>query len=99
MITVPTAFHAEMSSTKTHPKNAIYVYDRVVTNEGSAYNKQTGKFTTPATGVYLFAWSVSVIQGRPQMLPYLSTVNIQEESPRITLEDEGSISQQAVPSS
>nr|XP_011439318.2 complement C1q-like protein 4 [Crassostrea gigas] len=54
---LPTAFHAEMSSTKIHPKDAIFVYDRVVTNEGSAYNQQTGKFTTPATGLYLFAWS------------------------------------------
>ncbi|XP_052722579.1 complement C1q-like protein 4 [Crassostrea angulata] len=54
---LPTAFHAEMSSTKTHPKDAIFVYDRVVTNDGSTYNEQTGKFTTPATGLYLFAWS------------------------------------------
>lgn len=56
-ITVPTAFHAEMSSTKIHPKDAIFVYDRVKTNEGSAYNEQTGRFTVPAGGIYLFAWS------------------------------------------
>lgn len=91
MITVPTAFHAEMSSTKIHPKDTIFVYDRVVTNEGSAYNQQTDKFTTPATGLYLFAWSALSDPGRPQMLPYLSTENVQEESPRITLEEEGSI--------
>lgn len=48
---VPTAFHAEISSTKIHPKDAIFVYDQEVTNEGSAYNEQTGTFTTPATGV------------------------------------------------
>lgn len=50
-ITVPTAFHAEMSSTKIHPKDAIFVYDRVKTNEGSAYNEQTGRFTVPAGGI------------------------------------------------
>lgn len=56
-ITVPTAFHAKMSSSKIHPNDAIFVYDRVVTNEGSANNDQTSKFTTPAGGLYLFAWS------------------------------------------
>lgn len=89
MITVPTAFHAEMSSTKIHPKDAIFVYDRVVTNEGSAYNQQTGKHQLQVSTC--LPGQLSVIQGRPQMVPYLSTVNVQEESPRITLEEEGSI--------
>ncbi|KAK3085222.1 hypothetical protein FSP39_000161, partial [Pinctada imbricata] len=33
------------------------VYDKVVTNEGNAYNKVTGKFTAPRDGPYVFTWT------------------------------------------
>nr|XP_034300409.1 complement C1q-like protein 4 isoform X2 [Crassostrea gigas] len=48
-------FHAEMGSNKTY-KESIWVYDRVVTNVGNAYNPSTGKFTAPTDGIYQFNW-------------------------------------------
>ena len=33
------------------------VYDRVVTNKGSAYNTADGVFTAPRAGTYIFIWN------------------------------------------
>nr|XP_034300414.1 complement C1q-like protein 4 isoform X2 [Crassostrea gigas] len=52
----PVVFHAEMSSHKTFEKGSIWIYDKVVVNEGNAYNPITGKFTAPTNGVYQFNW-------------------------------------------
>ncbi|XP_013383931.1 complement C1q-like protein 4 [Lingula anatina] len=33
---------------------AVVVYDTVFMNDGNGYNKDTGKFTSPSSGVYVF---------------------------------------------
>ena len=42
------------------------VFDRIITNLGSAYNTETGKFTSPAHGVYQFNVVISA-QGRQKV--------------------------------
>lgn len=53
----PIVFHAEMGSDKTYNKGSIWVYDKLVTNIGNAYNPSTGKFSAPTTGIYQFNWN------------------------------------------
>ena len=50
------AFHAQLSSDRTYSAGSVFIYDNVVTNVGTAYNPETGKFTTPRKGVYQFNW-------------------------------------------
>ena len=47
-------FTAILTSTKSIRKDQVVVYDRVVTNEGGAYNNVTRKFTSPKNGYYHF---------------------------------------------
>ncbi|XP_060595077.1 complement C1q tumor necrosis factor-related protein 2-like [Ruditapes philippinarum] len=35
------------------------VFDKAITNEGAGYNVNTGIFTAPVTGLYLFTFSMS----------------------------------------
>lgn len=35
------------------------VFDSAITNLGNGYNKRTGIFTTPSSGVYAFTWTVT----------------------------------------
>lgn len=49
-------FHAEMGSSKTYNKGSIWVYDKVATNVGNAYNPSTGKLIAPKNGTYQFNW-------------------------------------------
>lgn len=46
-----------MGSDKTYNKGSIWVYDKLVTNIGNAYNPGTGKFSAPTTGIYQFNWN------------------------------------------
>lgn len=46
-----------MGSDKTYNKGSIWVYDKLVTNIGNAYNPSTGKFSAPTTGIYQFNWN------------------------------------------
>jgi len=36
------------------------IYDTVITNDGNGYDVQTGVFTVPQTGQYVFTWSTTV---------------------------------------
>ena len=38
----------------TLSKHKAFVYDRIETNAGNAYNSQTGKFIAPGDGIYVF---------------------------------------------
>lgn len=53
------AFHAYLSSPDgSTDKSHTIVFDTVITNAGTAYNKQDGLFTAPSEGVYVFNWVV-----------------------------------------
>ncbi|XP_048742172.1 complement C1q-like protein 4 [Ostrea edulis] len=60
----PVAFHAELSSDRTYKAGSPWVFDKVVTNVGNAYNPATGKFTTPSKGIYLFNWYTLAYPGK-----------------------------------
>ena len=38
----------------TLSRHKAFVYDRIETNAGNAYNSATGKFTAPGDGMYVF---------------------------------------------
>ncbi|XP_059141734.1 C1q-related factor-like [Physella acuta] len=61
---VRVAFFAGLSS-NTGPvdKNVDLVFDKVVTNLGEAFNKDTGRFTAPFNGTYAFSVTIAA-QGR-----------------------------------
>lgn len=40
------------------------VFDKVLLNEGNAYNEKTGKFTATVDGVYSFNWSILSLSGK-----------------------------------
>ncbi|XP_061195308.1 uncharacterized protein LOC133203556 [Saccostrea echinata] len=53
------AFCAYMSSKEISPSlHHVFVFDVVKTNIGSAYNRNSGIFTVPMDGTYVFTWSV-----------------------------------------
>ena len=47
--------------TKTLSNHKVFVYDRIETNAGNAYNSATGKFTAPGDGMYIFHTSTAAI--------------------------------------
>lgn len=42
------------------PKHQTLIYDAIITNDGNGYNSQSGVFTVPFTGQYVFTWSATV---------------------------------------
>lgn len=60
---IPVAFFAYRSSdlpTKSKIRHTVILYDTVDLNLGNGYNKNTGKFTAPSDGLYLFHVSTGV---------------------------------------
>ena len=61
MASQPIAFYAYMSSDENYPsKHHTLVFDAVKTNTGNGYNKYSGLFTAPISGVYVFTSSVTM---------------------------------------
>ncbi|XP_078341116.1 uncharacterized protein LOC111118614 [Crassostrea virginica] len=50
----PVAFTAGMTSSSTTWRGDILVFPHVITNKGQGYSSQTGKFTAPRDGTYVF---------------------------------------------
>ncbi|XP_060591451.1 uncharacterized protein LOC132746352 isoform X3 [Ruditapes philippinarum] len=48
-------FNARLSSTKSVNTGNKVVFDTVITNQGVGYDKSTGIFTAPYTGLYFFS--------------------------------------------
>ena len=57
----PAAFTALMDHViEAQPAGVPLVFNKVVTNEGNAYNRYSGIFTAPQNGVYIFSYSMHV---------------------------------------
>ena len=53
-------FLATSSSNKENvPKHTVVIFDKVLNNDGNAYNPRNGIFTAPVDGLYLFSWTVA----------------------------------------
>nr|ABO26662.1 sialic acid binding lectin [Haliotis discus discus] len=51
-----TAFSAGLTTHLTLQAGATVIYDKVFTNIGNAYDNNTGVFTCPQTGIYVFQY-------------------------------------------
>ncbi|XP_060561751.1 complement C1q tumor necrosis factor-related protein 3-like, partial [Ruditapes philippinarum] len=65
------AFSAYLSSRTATLNNEKIVFDSEVINDGEAYNKNTGIFTVPATGTYLFAFQFEDWENSDQQTAFL----------------------------
>lgn len=55
----PVAFYAYLSTSENAPSNRhTLVFDVIKTNIGRGYNKHSGVFTAPTTGVYVLSWTI-----------------------------------------
>ena len=52
------AFTVSMSSVGSQWANKKVIYDKVLVNIGNGYSAQTGVFTCPRDGEYVFTWSI-----------------------------------------
>ncbi|CAG2196820.1 unnamed protein product [Mytilus edulis] len=56
---VMVAFYAYMSASEPSPgQHHTFIFDSIMTNSGSGYNKHNGMFTVPNHGHYVFTWTV-----------------------------------------
>ena len=51
------AFTVSVSISGTQWANEKILYDKIFTNMGQGYSQQTGTFTCPKAGLYVFTWS------------------------------------------
>jgi hypothetical protein len=55
----PVAFYAYISKNFGHVSTGhVFIFDTIVTNDGNAYNHNTGVFTAPHHGLYAFSWTI-----------------------------------------
>ncbi|CAC5426273.1 C1QL [Mytilus coruscus] len=53
------AFYAYMKTHETNPgRHQTLIFDEVKINLGSAYSRNSGLFTSPDHGIYVFTWTV-----------------------------------------
>ncbi|XP_063431084.1 caprin-2-like [Mytilus trossulus] len=55
------AFHAFISKDVYPKAGERLVFDTTKANEGSVYNSNTGVFTCPKTGMYVFVWVIRMV--------------------------------------
>ena len=48
------AFNAYTTTSGSYPKDKVIIFPNVLLNEGDGYNKDTGVFTAPVSGLYYF---------------------------------------------
>ncbi|XP_060599108.1 uncharacterized protein LOC132752752, partial [Ruditapes philippinarum] len=48
------AFKADTAGDRSLENNMVFVFSNIILNIGDAYNKNTGVFVAPASGLYLF---------------------------------------------
>ena len=51
------AFTVSLTNGGTQWANKKIMYDKIITNVGHGYSQQTGTFTCPKAGLYVFTWS------------------------------------------
>ena len=58
------AFFAYLTHNEKNPSlHFPFVFDHVVTNIGDGYNNNTGAFTSPVSGTFVFMWNTRVYDG------------------------------------
>jgi len=58
------AFYAYMSNNENNPgRHHTIIFDHVIINYGNAYNRYTGIFTSPITGLYVFSYAITAYNG------------------------------------
>ena len=62
---VDIAFQASLSKHLQNLKHQeTLIYDKVLLNEGKAYNQKTGEFTASVGGIYSFNWKTMTSVGK-----------------------------------
>lgn len=53
------AFCSYTTTAEENPSlNHVFVFDNVKSNIGSAYDEDSGMFTAPSGGAYVFTWTI-----------------------------------------
>ncbi|XP_062616862.1 uncharacterized protein LOC134278568 [Saccostrea cucullata] len=56
------AFYAYMTGDSIDPgASRTLIFDKIITNAGNGYHNATGAFIAPRTGIYVFSWSMRLV--------------------------------------